>query len=292
MIYLISSLHCCLVGTENIEIKPNVQYCVEEINNTPLVVLDCDNQLPFCVNLHDVCYKKIKQNGIEVAEVNGNKYVFILGRNVGINKLLLIKVKNENVLISINAYLSISINGEELCNIPCGNIGYSHFEIDGSFCYIYFEGDRNFIAVLKDYKLIYANYYDEVNIKDKEKLFMTRLYDCMNHGKVFKVKDGVCEEYLIYLDDEDLNMTSEFAFIVFMDCLIAGNFKYCNHLLSEEMQLKNENSFKDFFAEPDWYYPVEQNSVVLFKKNALAGIYKFEVVNNKIVNIIHLDACQ
>lgn len=292
MIYLISSLHCYLIGKVSVEIKPNLQYCVEELNNTPLIVLGCNSETPFCVNLYDVCYKKIKQQGVEVAEVNGNKYIFILGINLRVSKSLLIKVKNENILISINGYLNISINGEELCDVPCGNIKYSHYEIEGSFCYIYFEGERNFIVVLKDFKLIYANYYDEVNIKDKEKLFMTRLFDCMNHGKVFKVKDGVCEEYLIYLDDENLNMTSELAFIVFMDCLIAGNFKYCNNLLSADMRLENENNINNFFGKPDWYYPIEQNCVVLFKKNALAGIYKFEVVNKQIVNIIHLDSCQ
>ena len=169
------------------------------------------------------------------------------------------------------------------------DISYSHFEHDGEFLLIYFEGKRNFIVVIYKNQLKCASFYDECNINKSEKLFLCKLKDCLNHGRVFKIANNYFEEYLVYLDEFELNLKHRFVVAVFLDCLLAKNFKYCNNLLCEDIKQKESKNIELFFPSFDYYFEADENVYILIKKNALAGIYKFEINNLTITNIIQLN---
>ena len=76
---------------------------------------------------------------------------------------------------------------------------------------------------------------------------------------------------------------------MFLDCVKAGNLKYANQLLTEELKQKDVNNIKNFFPEFDCYTCISQNEFFVFKKNTLAGIYKFEIINLEISNITQLE---
>ena len=193
--------------------------------------------------------------------------------------------KSKEIVVSLFEKLFISIDGVLICEEIVDNLIYSHFEIERDMCLIFFKGERNYLVVIKDDEVKFSNYYDECNISEKEKLFMCKLGDILNHGLVLSVKENDAETYLVYLDDEEMNLKQEFLPFVFLDCVKAGNYKYCNNLLCDEMKVENENEIKDFFSKFDFYYPLSKNSFALINKNTLAGIYAFEIENNKIVNI-------
>ena len=134
--------------------------------------------------------------------------------------------------------------------------------------------------------MCFADYYDECNEGENEKIFMCKIGDILNHGLVFSLKGKETENYLVYLDNEELNLKNEFLPFVFLDCLKVGNYKYCNNLLCEEMKIENEKEIKDFFPQFDFYYPINNKQFILINKNTLTGIYDFEIENNKIVNIM------
>jgi hypothetical protein len=73
-----------------------------------------------------------------------------------------------------------------------------------------------------------------------------------------------------------------------VDCLLAGNYKYCNHLLSENLKQDKAENIKEFFCKFDFAFLLEENTFAMMKKNTLAGIYKFEVDNLEISNIVEL----
>ena len=166
------------------------------------------------------------------------------------------------------------------------NLKYSHYEIDGEFCFVYFVGKRNFVAILKGDELCFADYYDECNINENEKYFMRKLHDSLNHGRVCEIKEGKQSTYLVYLDNDEMNLKSEFLPCVFLDCVQAGNIKYLKNLLCED--LCKVESVENFFPEFDMCFQVKEDIVILTKKNTLAGVFKFEIDNCKIVNIIPL----
>ena len=70
-----------------------------------------------------------------------------------------------------------------------------------------------------------------------------------------------------------------------MDCVVAGNFKYCANLVEKSLGF-DEKTAKQFFPEFDSYFPLNSTTMALIKKNALVGICEFEIVDDKIVNII------
>ena len=81
-------------------------------------------------------------------------------------------------------------------------------------------------------------------------------------------------------------LKEQFVSCVFLDCLKAGNYNYCNNLLGESLKQESVTNIKNFFCEFDFVYPLEENVFALIQKNTLSGIYKFEVLNSKIENII------
>ena len=76
---------------------------------------------------------------------------------------------------------------------------------------------------------------------------------------------------------------------MFLDCLRVGNFNFCNSMLSDSIKQEDSKNIKTFFPEFDDYYPIEDNIVILFKKNAPQGKFKFELNLDKIENIIQID---
>ena len=141
------------------------------------------------------------------------------------------------------------------------------------------------MVAIKETEVEYVGYIDECNIKDDEKYFMEKQCDSLNHGKVFHVAKGVCENYLVYLDDNELCLKDEFLPIVFLDCVKVKNFNYARKLTS--LTFKDNSAFS-FFPEYDFFYPLSKNRVVLINKNTLAGICEFEIKFSKIENIIML----
>ncbi|MBR2969832.1 MAG: hypothetical protein IKC49_02130 [Clostridia bacterium] len=195
--------------------------------------------------------------------------------------------QNKIMSITLSRELIIFIDGEVCHREEVKNIQYSHYEKIGDICLIFFEGERNYFIAIKKTEILYASYFDEYNEDQGDRYFMCRLYDSLNHGRVFHIGKTV-ENYLVYLDDQELCLKSEFVGAVFLDCILAGNYKYANILLIEDIRQNEVDTLKEFFSPFDNYYPLEENTYILMKKNTLAGIYKFELIDRSISNIIEL----
>lgn len=276
MNYLISSFDCVLVGQQAQSVLAGVKY--ELIDKSGFDVVYAPNTLPFLFNL------KGEQTNIVKADWNSSSYYFLFPTRITESIYQTIKHKNKEIHLNINSRLIVEIDGVCICEKDVENIKFSHYESVGDLCIIYFVGKRNYLCVIKNQTLMFANYYDECNIKGDEKYFMCRLNDSLNHGRVCEIKDGDCSSYLVYLDDYELNLKPQFLPHVFLDCLIAGNLKYCEYLLCDE--LKNAGCIEAFFPEFDWFYPIKDNVFVLINKKTLAGLFEFQTENNKIINII------
>lgn len=279
MNYLIPLFDCVLFNNEMIFMNANAKYEICDFNGKLEIVYDCNNQTSYVLNLKNTNKQVLKVN------CGNDNYYFLLKKHT--NEFFTTKIvfKSKEIVVSLFEKLFISIDGVLICEEIVDNLIYSHFEIERDMCLIFFKGERNYLVLIKDDELKFSNYYDECNISEKEKLFMCKLGDILNHGLVLSVKENDAETYLVYLDDEEMNLKQEFLPFVFLDCVKAGNYKYCNNLLCDEMKVENENEIKDFFSEFDFYYPLSKNSFALINKNTLAGIYAFEIENNKIVNI-------
>lgn len=215
----------------------------------------------------------------------GDVYVFLNFKPICNAAFHTIKFKNSEIAISLSENLTISIGEKILAEMPNYNLKFSHFETFNDFCFIYFLGARNFVAIIKGREIFYADYYDKIELLNDEFYFLTYLKDTLNHGKVCHISAKESEKYLVYLDDFDLNLKPEFLPHVFLDCLLAGNFKYCNALLSGGLKQSEPSEIANFFCEFDGFYPLDNLTFALIKKDAVAGIYKFEIENNEIVNI-------
>lgn len=226
-------------------------------------------------------------NSVVKFSYNHDSY-FLLNLEKG-NDNFSCSILNEKNIISIyiSSIIKISINGK-VHEISAQGIEYSSYEIFNKIMLIYFSGERNFVVVIKGEEIVDYSYYDECNIDDKERYFMCKLHDSLNHGKVIHIFEEKVENYLVYLDENDLCLKKEFIASVFIDCLLASNFKYCNNLLCESLKQKDESNIKNFFCEFDYALNLEENVFATLKKNTLAGIYKFEVDNVSIVNIVDL----
>ena len=281
MNYLVSVFDCVLFGEKQIEIKANAKYKLSDLLQEELIVFPVSSGIPFLF-----CLKRTSKNVLKVK--SGNDIYFFLFPNLNNESMVTeFNYGAKRVFVSVSNKINISINGELVCEKNVENLKYSHFEILGELCLIYFEGERNYLVVLKEKTLCFANYYDEYNLANNEKYFMTKLNDSLNHGLVCHIKDKKFDSYLVYLDDEDLCLKDEFIPFVFLDCVKAKNYLYANFLLSEELKLEETKQVAEFFPDFDWFYPIENNKFILINKNTLAGVFEFVVDNNKISNIIH-----
>ena len=267
---------CFVLNQECFNLKKGVKY---EITNFEPSLVFANNTIPFVLDL-----KNCNQNILKV-DCFKDKFFFLIPTRYSPFFHTRIKHKNNEIEIQLSSKLFITINSELKCEKDVDNLTYSHYETIGELCLIYFSGIRNFLIVVKDSFVAYASHYDECNDQEKEKYFMAKLNDSLNHGRVYHIKDGEFSTYLAYLDNEELNLKSDFVPFVFLDCVLAENFKYCNRLLKEDLQVENEEDIKEFFPEFDFYYPLDEKTFMLANKNTLAGIFEFSVENNRISNI-------
>ena len=286
MRYIIPLFDCVLCDDENIILYKNVQYSCENVDNKNFIVIGKNNGTPFLFNFVD----KLNSN-VEKVEYKSNQYYFLKPTKNCNQGFYQFKYQNKQVCVGLFENLIISIDGETILNEQVSDITYSHFEIKNQMCFIYFSGKRNYVVVLQNSEVKINSYYDEINIKDDEFYFMCKLNDSLNHGKVFHIKDKTFENYLVYLDNFDLNLKPNFVSSVFLDCVKAKNFDYANNLLSADLKQKNAQNISKFFVEFDNFFSINETEVILLKKNTLAGIYSFEIQNLEITNIIQQD-CQ
>ena len=275
MNYLISTCNCCC---EEKEIFAGVKYELNEICEKVTIKLK-DKYCQIDLFNSDESSTKFSYNG--------DNYFLINPHIENQNFACSILYDKTIISIHISKNLKITINGK-VYEIDAQGINYLSYETFNKMILIYFSGERNFVVIIKGEQVTDYSYYDECNFDDKERYFMCRLHDSLNHGKVIHIFEEKVEKYLVYLDENDLCLKNEFVSCVFVDCLLVGNFKYCNNLLCESLKQKDENNIKNFFCEFDYVCYLEENVFATFKKNALAGIYKFEVNNLLISNIIEL----
>lgn len=285
MIYLVSKFHCLMFGESKIEILPDVKYKVIDSVNQNCVFLGYRNESPIIINFAnpDCNTKSI----VHIRE-GVDDYFFLMPHYSTNGFYTTFKYGNKDVQLNLSEDLMILVGGEIVLQTRVEEIMFSHYELVGDLCVIYFSGAREYVVILNGAEVCCADYYDEINVADNETLFMCRKHDVLNHGRVYQIKDKKFDTYLVYLDEEELKLKDEFVACTFLDCLLNKNFKYCNSLLDDNIKQENENSIMDFFDEFDDYYPVSENKVFLFKKNTLAGIYNFEINSHKISNIISL----
>lgn len=278
MKYLIPKFDCKLVGEREFDLYKNVQYKIQNV--TSFYLTNQSGEL-FYINLND------NENVMHINYEN-NDYYFLFNLKTYVSFSISITFKNEAYILTLNNNVVLTLNGKVLCESNNSNLKFSHFEVNNDFCYLYFLGKRNFVIILKDKKVVFSDYYDECNILENERYYMCKLYDSLNHGKVCCIKGNEVETYLVYLDDFDLNLKDEFVSYIFLDCLLAGNYNYCNKLLATELKLEDATDIINFFEDFDDYYPIGNNTFILHKKNTLSGICKFEVCNKAISNIVGL----
>ena len=285
MKYLVSKFPCTLIGKSSVHLDENVKYELKNIDDNICMLFGDNGELPSCINFktfeHFCSYHNILQ-----FDFRSDNYIILYPQIVLPTTVNVLKIQNKELIISLSNELSISIDGENILKESVSELTYSHYEMRAEYCIIYFIGKRNFVVIIKEKELCCADYYDEINITDSEIYFMTRLYDSLNHGRVYSIKDKKFDSYLIYLDEYDMNLKSDFSMSVFLDALIAKNFNYCNAMLDEDIHQSEAKSILEFFPKFDDYYPLDSTNVALIEKNTLAGIFEFHIKDNKIENII------
>lgn len=288
MIYLCSKFPCVIFdGSKSENIQPCIFYEITNIKNEWLLCVG-NQEVPFTINFYEVLNLNENNKNIVKIKIKSDTFIFLNAKKQFKLDFQQFKSGNKQVNIILENSIVIRVNNELAFEKELETeINFSHIEEFLDFKIVYFVGIRNFIVIIQNGEIKFADYYDEINIDNDEKFFMARQNDLLNHGKVASIKNGKFETYLVYLDDFELKMKNEFVFLVFLDCFLCGNIKYCNELLSEDIKQSDCKNIKNFFEEFDNYIPFK-NLAFLFKKNTLTGVCKFEVSNNKIENIIHL----
>lgn len=261
------------------------KYCLTDVKNENLVFLS-PNCLPLTVNFFELTNKCADTKNAICFEHKHNFYIFLKFFPIVDCFYTQFSFKGANIGICLAADISISINGEQKFKVKNKNLTFSHFEEHGNFCFVHFVGKTNFVAILNGQKIVFANYYHQVNFAKQEFYFLTKLKDTLNQGEVCHIVNNKAENYLVYLDEYDLHLKPEFLPSTFLDCLLAKNYGYCNRLLAENLRQQNPQNIKDFFGKFDSFCTIETNCCALFEKDAYKGICEFEILNDKIVNIV------
>ncbi len=287
MKYLVSKFPCSIVGEKKFEIQADVKYELQDIEDNYYIIFGKDDELPVSVNFKSLFEDKEIEHIVKI-DYKSDKYVILYPKKIFAPSVNILKIQGKDVVLSISNELTISYDSEMLLNAEVGKIKYSHFETRDDYTVIYFDGNRKYVVILKGKEICCADYYDEINISDNELYLMTRQYDSLNHGKVYSIKDKKFDKYLIYLDEEDMNMKSNFSTSVFLDALLAENYNYCNQLLSSDIRPNDASEIKAFFPEFDDFFPLDDCTVALIKKYTLVGIFEFELSENIIQNIVNI----
>lgn len=286
MIYLYSKFECFIIGKAETKILPNVFYEISNIKTEHYFVCSQSGDF-FALNLCNLEQNKHNKD-ITIFTVEHNTFIMLWQKQNFNLECASLKLNNTNIHLSINENLNIVINNKKVLEKPLSSsLSFSHFEQVDQFGLIYLKGETSFVIIVENEDVKYADFYHEINIENKNRIFMRKCFDCLNHGRVAKLEDAKFEEYLVYLDGQELNMKNEFVHLIFMDCVYSKNLKYCLNLMANGLKPKDEKLILNFFEDFDEYIPF-QNMVFVFKKNTLAGVYKFECLNNEIQNIIDL----
>ena len=287
MIYLFSKVPFCInCFNKVILFERNLFYQLDRFSDKNFLVF-AEGCYPQYISLN--FDNNLTMNSIlNVVKHGRDVYLFLNFKKIVCPQFVQFKCGNLSINISISNTLNICVDGENLIDEEIDfSLKYSHYEQVLEYTLLYFTGEKNYIVALKNKECVYNSFYDEVNVDQQNRTFLTRKKDALNHGIIFKIENKSHEKYTVYLDDNPLNMKSEFTHLIFLDCLLVSNFKYCNNLLAGDLKQKDEKNIKIFFKEFDYYIPFE-NIVFTFKKNTLSGVYKFEIKNFEIENIINL----
>jgi len=287
MIYLFSKVPFYVMSSNRfIYFEKNLFYQLEKFTSENFMVFS-EGYYPQCISL-DYNITQKSNSSLNIVKLERDVFLFLNFKKIVCPQFVQVKCGNLNICVSISNTLSINMDGESLIDEELDfNLKYSHYEQVLEYTLLYFTGEKNYIVVLKNKECIYNGFYDELNVDQQNRIFLNRKKDALNHGEIFKIENKSHEKYSVYLDDNPLNMKSEFTHLIFLDCLLVSNFKYCNQLLTDDLKQKNEKNIKNFFKEFNYYIPFK-NFVFTFKKNTLSGVYKFEIKNCKIENIINL----
>jgi len=279
MKYIVPLFDGVIYGEKPQHFLRGCKYLVKDVGNMELII----NKKSNACSVLD--FNNSNDNVLKV-KCGEDLFYFLFNTNYRCGEVVEVNFKNKRFIISTSGRLKITENGVWVCDLNVDNVCYSHFEVFENVLILYFSGERDFVVAIKETELEYSGYIDECNIKVDEKYFLEKQYDSLNHGRVFHVAKGVCEKYLVYLDDNELCLKDEFLPVVFLDCVKVKNFGYARGLTN--LKFKDDIAFS-FFPEYDFFYPASQNKVILINKNTLAGIFEFEIKNSKIENIIQLD---
>ena len=259
------------------QIYKDIIYGIEDVKEESVIV---ENKFTQVLNLN--------RDDVLKFVYKGNSYYIFNPYRDNLTTSFSFMLDKNLVSVNLGDKLKIIINGNVQEEIFAPNIEYQGCETIQDLAILYFTGERKFVLIIKKDKLQQAMFYDEYNKKEQERWFLCRLNDGLNHGKVVHISGQNVDNYLVYLDENNLNLQDKFVANIFLDCVASGNFKYCNSLLCEELKQEKEDKIKSFFNEFDWFCCVEENVFALIKKNTLAGIYKFEINNLQVQNIIML----
>lgn len=283
MNYIIADFDCEILGDGVHKLKANVPYVVNDVCNMPLTCVG--ENAKFNINLYECLHGFATLKNCTLVNFKMERYLFLFGETHCDVDVRLIEFEKKMILIHLSGKLIVDYADKQIVNMPVTGIKYSHYEIKNGVCFIFFDGDCKFLVALNCDGLLWADYYDEYNVEKDEKIILKHLRDSLNHGKAMSFNLDKTEPFLVYLDDYEMNLKPEFTALVFMDCLKAGNLNYCEKLLGDNFKC-DKNALLKFFPEFDNFFPLNALTVVLFKKNALVGICSFEIVEDKIENII------
>ena len=289
MNYLISSFDCIVKGKDEFTLNSFGKYILENIEDENCFVFSLSGEMLYSINLHSVIYKNCSNKYAIKIDYNKDTYIYLNQPREYSFFVTSFKYLNSDVVVSLSKELYITINGEKIISRDIGNVQYSNYEIDGNILIIYFSGVRNYVVVINNKELKYSEYYDEFNKGENEKYFMSRCYDSLNHGRVCHVKDKNVESYLVYLDDNELKLKDDFTHCVFLDCVLNKNYKYVHALMDKSLSDVEIESIPKFFPAFDNYFVLDNTSVALINKNTLTGIYKFDIENATVKNIVEIN---
>ncbi len=275
MDFLVANKNCTLFKDKPIKLAKNAVYQI--LNFSPALIFYKNNP-PALLNLDEA-----NADVISLAHAGNNYYLLTL-RDKNVESFNQFSCQNSLINVSLNDRLIVSVDGQKIFEGEVEGISYLGYENFDKHIVIYFEGARNFVVIIKDKKLLWADYYDEINT-GKELYLLKRLNDNINHGKVACIKAGKFKSFLVYLDNLEINLQPKFMPLIFLDLYLAGNYKYCNNLLSNELHQQNARALSSFLPEFDFYFPFNFCEMALIKNRALVAKVKFECAD-KITNII------
>ena len=163
------------------------------MENSNYIVCGKNGEIPFALNFSNPA----NNENLEIVKYKSDEYYFLHSTMVATGSFVQIKHFNRQICVSQINELSITIDGDLVLSENVRDVSYSHYEVLGDLCIIYFLGKRKYFIVIKGNELCCANYYDELNLDGEERFYLCRLRDSLNHGKVCHIKDKKYDDYLV-----------------------------------------------------------------------------------------------